>query len=137
VFTIRTDSSGYAVLHHFGQEPDRWNGAYPVGTLVLDSSETLYGTTLGGGWGWETVFALSTDGSGFVVVYRFAGEPDDGGSPWNGLLLSPPGTLYGTTHRGGAADLGTLFALTVFPPGHLFSDGFESQDTGPWSSAVP
>lgn len=127
----------YAVLHHFGVEPDRWNGAYPVGTLVPDGAGTLYGATLAGGWGWGVVFSLTTDGGNFDVLHRFAGEPDDGGIPYRGLLLSPPGTLYGATHRGGTEDLGTLFALTVIPPGHLFSDGFESQGTGAWSSTAP
>jgi uncharacterized repeat protein (TIGR03803 family) len=136
VFTMEPDGSGYSLLHSFGLEPGDEDGVYPVGTLVQDDFELLYGATLAGGLGRGTVFTLSTDGTAFVVLHRFAGPPGDGANPESGLLLAS-GTLFGTTRAGGSSNLGTIFALPVPPPGGLFFDGFESQDTSAWSGAVP
>ncbi len=47
----------------------------------------------------------------YAVLYSFKGKPD-GERPFAGLL-NVKGTLYGTTFRGGANDLGTVFAITT------------------------
>ena len=48
----------------------------------------------------------------YSVFYRFKGPPDDGAYPYAGLIYIN-GTLYGTTYRGGANGLGTVFAITT------------------------
>jgi len=118
IFTIKTDGSGYAILHHFAGGVD--DGAVPFGALVLDDAGNLYGTTFGGGSGSAehgTVFTIKTDGTGFNVLYRFQGGASDGEFPMAGLILDATGTLYGTTTSGGYTfcqyNCGTVFSLAT------------------------
>ena len=53
-----------------------------------------------------------------VTLYDFTGTPNDGASPYNGLIASPNGTFFGTTYAGGSLTAncpmgcGTVFQLT-------------------------
>jgi uncharacterized repeat protein (TIGR03803 family) len=47
----------------------------------------------------------------FTTLVNFAGT--NGASPYAGLVQGINGDLYGTTLRGGAANLGTVFAMTL------------------------
>ncbi|MHB1814869.1 MAG: choice-of-anchor tandem repeat GloVer-containing protein [Steroidobacteraceae bacterium] len=47
-----------------------------------------------------------------TVLYAFAGGPTDGADPQGTLALGSSGTLYGTTYRGGANGLGTVYQLS-------------------------
>jgi uncharacterized repeat protein (TIGR03803 family) len=114
VFVPRLHSSTVAPLHTFRGGTD---GADPLGDLVYDSTTKLvFGTTnVGGGapacpHGCGTIFALHPDGTGYTVIYRFAGTPD-GANPQAGLVLDGSGNLYGTTYTGGTHNLGTVFQL--------------------------
>jgi len=140
VFALNTDGTGFTNLHTFTGSSD---GANPNAALIL-SGNTLYGTAAyGGSWGAGTVFALSTDGTGFTnlhiftptVLQRFYGFDQfgqyyvemhintDGAVPVAGLILSG-NTLYGTTSGGGSGGNGTVFAVTTdgtgFTPVHNF-----------------
>lgn len=112
VFKIDRDGSSYTILHAFQTNGDPSDGAYPIASLVL-SSNTLYGTTfLGGTYGYGTVFAVNTDGSGFTTLYSFAGSPDDGANPDAGLVLGG-NVLYGVANAGGEGGSGTVFSLNT------------------------
>ncbi len=126
VFSIRTNGSGFNVLHHFsaldaftGTNAD---GAKPVATLILPGN-TLYGTTSAGGTGASgTVFSVNTNGSQFKIIYSFTatasgkGTNSDGAFPVAGLLLLG-NSLYGTTFGGGPGSAGTVFSLPLpLPP---------------------
>src|SRR5437016_4639603 len=92
------------------------DGARLRGGLV-SSGNTLYGTArAGGSSGGGTVFALSTDGTGFTNLHSFtstAYDPSSGFST-NGDGRSPAGLiisgdiLYGTAFSGGASGYGTV-----------------------------
>jgi uncharacterized repeat protein (TIGR03803 family) len=115
VFRLNTNGTEFAVLKHFTSEINWTNsdGVAPNAELVL-SGNTLYGTTqYGGKQAGGTVFKLNTDGTGFGVLRNFALDAD-GEVPQAGLVLGSS-TLYGTTTRGGSANLGTVFGLTVLP----------------------
>jgi hypothetical protein len=121
---LSTDGSGFKNLHNFERIVSYSNlstnsdGATPYGGLVL-AGDTLYGTARAGGLlGKGTVFALGTDGTGFVNLYNFAGDFTDGGNPNAGLVLAGC-TFYGTTAIGGTWGNGTVFSL-VLPPGRGF-----------------
>jgi uncharacterized repeat protein (TIGR03803 family) len=80
----------------------------------------LYGEATGGGTGGSgTLYKLSTDGTGFSVLYTFSATSrnspytnSDGSSPYGELLLIG-NTLYGTTQTGGTTGNGTVFAFAL------------------------
>jgi uncharacterized repeat protein (TIGR03803 family) len=112
-------------VHNFTAGSD---GAHPSGGLIL-SGNTLYGTAYGGGSsGCGTVFALSSDGTGFRTLHSFrAPANSDGSFPKSRLLLSGD-TLYGTASTGGSSGQGTVFTLntdgTGFTTLHSFTANY-------------
>lgn len=120
-----TFSSTETTFHNFTGGTD---GADPVADLLYDpTSGLVYGTTDKGGGapacarGCGTVFAIRPDGSGYTVLYRFAGGITDGANPQAGLAVDSAGNLYGTTYSGGAQNLGAIFKLTPIGGG-MFSE---------------
>ena len=121
VFAINTNGAGFTILHTFtGIFPDN-DGNNPFAGLIL-SGNTLYGTALDGGTNnCGTVFALNTNGTGFVTLHNFGQRNynssigsytnSDGASP-NALILSS-NILYGTTRSAGNSGNGTVFALNT------------------------
>jgi uncharacterized repeat protein (TIGR03803 family) len=122
------------VLHHFSEPRD---GGSPRGEPVFGPNRTLFGTTAEGGrFGEGTVFRLTRNGS-YAVLHHFRGAKGpgssaDGAEPVGALALGQDGALYGTTLRGGEADLGTVFRLTPTEGGrwlytivHHFAGGAE------------
>ncbi|MGA2136483.1 MAG: choice-of-anchor tandem repeat GloVer-containing protein [Bryobacteraceae bacterium] len=103
------------VLHSFTGA----DGAFPSAGVAIGSGGILYGTTsLAGSFGDGTAYALAppVSGSGgawtITVLHTFSGS--DGNSPAAPLAIGSGGVLFGTTTAGGAANLGTVFAL--LPP---------------------
>ncbi len=103
-----------STLHNFAGGTD---GADPTADLISVGT-TIYGTTNKGGGatacadGCGTVFSIQSDGSGYMVAYRFQGAESDGANPQAGLVADASGNLYGTTYNGGAHNLGTIFKLS-------------------------
>ncbi len=113
------------LIHRFsGAATGKIDGATPSGALISDSAGTVYGTTAtGGSAGFGTVFRLLPPAPGSTaytsqILYNFQGN-GDGAYPLGALAVSPNGTLYGTTSAGGAAGLGTVFALAPQPANTL------------------
>ncbi len=115
VFKIKTDGTGFTVLHNFSPP---WmilsrDGARPEAGLIL-LGNTLYGTSNGGGSaGYGTLFAVETDGTGFGSLYSFTGG--SGGAEPDAGLVSLGNTLYGTTPYGGSVGNGMMFSLFARP----------------------
>lgn len=118
VFELTPTGSGWSssVLYSFTGGTD---GGSPGGSLVLDKSGNLYGTTAGyGAHNSGVVFQLLAPASaGGVwterVLYAFTGL-DDGATPNRGLVSDAKGALFGSTALGGADTAGTIFSVT--PP---------------------
>ncbi len=130
VFAINTNGSGYTNLFTFaapfvGPRFTNSTGIYPSGGLIL-SGNALYGTASSGGrFGNGTMFAVNTNGTGFVNLFNFPATPvsppssnNEGALPSGGLALSG-NTLYGTANSGGQSGYGTVFSLTLPPPPSL------------------
>jgi len=90
------------------------DGGRPYGSLVLDASGNLYGTTgYGGAQNDGTVFELSPKAGDHwreKVLHSFNGI--DGRMPLAGLVFDDCGNLYATTAAGGTYDYGTVFELS-------------------------
>ncbi|MBV9063287.1 MAG: hypothetical protein JOY77_10240, partial [Alphaproteobacteria bacterium] len=76
-------------------------GSQPLGGVILDGADNLYGTTsLGGQSGWGTVFKLAPDGAE-TVLHSFGYPKDaDGAIPVGRLIRDAAGNLYGVTNSG-------------------------------------
>jgi uncharacterized repeat protein (TIGR03803 family) len=109
VFAVNTNGTGFTNLYSFTGGSD---GSHPYAGLIL-SGNTLYGTAAYGGiYGYGTVFAINTNGTGFTILHSFA--YGDGYLPLAGLILSG-NTLYGTTFYGTYSYNGSVFALSLVP----------------------
>lgn len=101
----RVPAQTFKTLHTFSGGND---GKWPYAGLIL-SGNTLYGEASGGGFfGYGTVFALSTDGTGFRNLAHFSGP--DGASPRAGMTLRGD-TLYGTAYTGDFPGYGVVSAI--------------------------
>jgi uncharacterized repeat protein (TIGR03803 family) len=122
VFELTPNADGSwteSVLHSFTGS----DGAYPVGGVILDAAENLYGmTTDGGASGNGTVFKLTPNGDGSWtenVLHSFNGGSDGSYPDHGSLAFDASGNLYGATADGGkgscgiwAPGCGTIFELT-------------------------
>jgi len=89
---------------------DVTNGKNPVGSLIIDGSGNLYGTTPSGGQnGGGVVYKLAPSGGGFTysVLYPFSSCGSKGG-----LAMDAAGNLFGVCYSGGAHQDGWIFELT-------------------------
>ena len=128
LFSLKTNGTGFAVLHTFAdnhplnERPYQdGGGAYPMGISV--SNGVVYGVAEGGGGnGNGVVYTINTDGTDFTVLHRFTAVNSqtsytnyDGAYPEGALVLSG-NTLYGTAEQGGSSNgNGTVFSLVVQP----------------------
>jgi uncharacterized repeat protein (TIGR03803 family) len=96
-------------------------GWVPAGGLTQASDGNFYGTTELGGItqssgdcaaGCGIVYRMTPSGA-VSVLYRFTGGKNDGAAPVAGLVQAPDGNLYGTTSRGGASDVGTIYTISL------------------------
>src|SRR5882672_6278859 len=94
---------------------------FPYSGLIFDAAGNLYGTTTNSGascapsYNCGAVFELlPQSGGGWteIILHSFNNNGTDGYAPFQGLVLDAAGNLYGTTYRGGAHGVGTVFELT-------------------------
>jgi uncharacterized repeat protein (TIGR03803 family) len=84
------------------------DGAGPGGSLVLDHSGNIYGTTdRGGANGGGTLYEFTN--GGIQVLHAFPAFPGDGAGPQG--AVSGAGGVYGMTAAGGPSDSGTVYTL--------------------------
>jgi uncharacterized repeat protein (TIGR03803 family) len=150
IFKLKSDGTGFAVLHSF--DGSLSDGGNPVASLVLDSTNTLYGTTLGypavccGQSAGErspsvvgTVFKIKTDGTGYAVLHVFSGEAETGAYPSASVVLGSNGALFGTATKGGAANEGFVYTLKTDGTGfgilHSFVGG-DAAGKNPFGAVV-
>ncbi|HXC98216.1 MAG TPA: choice-of-anchor tandem repeat GloVer-containing protein [Verrucomicrobiae bacterium] len=92
----------FDVLYSFTNNPES-----PYGTLIQGPDKNFYGTTVSGGWGYGTIFGVTTNGS-ITTLYSFTGGVN-GENPQAGLVQGTDGNFYGTTQGGGSNNFGTVF----------------------------
>ena len=107
------------VLYAFGTNGSG-DGSEPSGTLVMDPSGNLYGTTaLGGSNNTGTVFEWTPAGVEHVLYAFGPSGGTDGYAPNGALTIDATGHLFGTTQQGGAGNaltpptgLGAVFRIS-------------------------
>lgn len=107
LFKVNKDGSGFVVLLPFDW---RTVGGEPNAGLLLGSDGRLFGSTRTGGPLFNGgLFAIATDGSGFVSLHDFtSAEP---WSPRDALIEGSDGRLYGTASASNGLGSGAIFAL--------------------------
>lgn len=91
------------------------DGSLPQGTVILDGSGNLYGTTgSGGAYNNGTFYRLAHKPYGWreTILHSFRNSKKDGATPNGELVFDADGNLYGTTLYGGPNNAGTVFKLT-------------------------
>jgi len=107
VFELNIATGQETVLHTFTGVPD---GSVPAAGLARDSQGNLYGTTsLGGAYGFGTVFELNTSGT-LSILHSFTGGTD-GANPLAGVLVDSNFNVWGAASAGGSGH-GTLFVIS-------------------------
>lgn len=101
------------VLHRFNN--DGKDGVNPGwGSLFMDASGRLYGTTRAGGPAVAgIIYRLTHQPDGHwkeSILYNFK-QDASGYSPNTGVVMDSSGNLYGTTDYGGAGDCGVIYKL--------------------------
>jgi uncharacterized repeat protein (TIGR03803 family) len=105
VDTIQNNGNNIETLWTFTGSPD---GANPNGTVYLDDTGVIYGTTAAGGASNNgTIFRSDAE---VDVVHSFNGS-SDGSVPNGPLVADSLGNLYGTTNAAGAGG-GTIFKVS-------------------------
>jgi uncharacterized repeat protein (TIGR03803 family) len=107
VFELAKGSGVITVLAQF----NGINGTNPEGTLLLDSSGNLFGTTIGGGPSFSngTVFEVRKGSGTITTLASFTGSI--GAFVYSGVVADSAGNLYGTAVQGGAASKGMVFEV--------------------------
>ncbi len=114
IFEVTT-AGAFSTLYTF---PSVSGGITPLGSIVLGSDDSLYGTTTSGGAsGSGVIYELTPSTGAYTVLHSFAAQSTssintDGYSP-NGLVAGPGGELYGTTLDGGPSGNGTIFDIST------------------------
>ena len=126
VFTLRTDGTGFAILHAFplgtAATTAPFDGAAPDSALVQAGDGYLYGSTLGGGpTGDGLLYRLLPDGSAFEIIFSFNRNLTiRGNRPRGAFFQGSDGYLYGRTDDGGAITNGSGIIFRVRPDGSMF-----------------
>jgi uncharacterized repeat protein (TIGR03803 family) len=121
-YQLRPNGPGWTenTLYVFGVDGFGTDGGLPRGGLFMDNHGTLYGSTVIGGQGGGTVFALAQSGGSWT--YRLlAALSGAGGGPFASLTMDPSGNLYGTTSSDGANSVGSVFKLTPSGDSWIYS----------------
>jgi len=134
----------FQVLYNIGT--NKSDGSGPYGTLIMDPSGNLFGSTVGGGANdGGTVFELAR--SGDRSMYSVLADLPHGASyyhdagPHDKLMMDAAGNLYGTTSQDGAHLQGSAFELIKSPTGYTYTSlhDFGSEYDRifyPWSNLV-
>ncbi|MFI5129056.1 MAG: choice-of-anchor tandem repeat GloVer-containing protein [Chitinophagales bacterium] len=131
IYRIKTDGSGYQVLHEFNDITD---GNLPVGTPLLASNGKLFGTTAYGGSDFNGyIYRIDTTGANFTVIRDLSSA--DGGNPWMSMIQASDGLIYGGSQTGGTTG-GTIFRFDTTGGGFIVVRNLEYETEGAGVSSL-
>jgi len=127
IFDFDPVTDSYSVLHEF--ESVATNGATNDHGFLTRINQTVFGLTSGGGaYGEGVLFSMTEAGEDFSLLHSF-GDGSDGEEPYGSLTLLN-NTFYGTTSRGGANGVGTIFSIQTDGSGYSLLASFDTATTG-------
>jgi uncharacterized repeat protein (TIGR03803 family) len=142
LLSISAYSQSLTVIVDFSFGGNGVTGGGPDSGVTV-SGGTLYGTTWRWGNYWDgIVFKVNTDGTGYNVLFNFAGT--NGANPYAGVILTN-GVLYGVTCYGGTNvegsyagwGYGAVFRLNTDGSGYSVLKNFAGSDgSGPCGNLV-
>ncbi|WP_200975833.1 choice-of-anchor tandem repeat GloVer-containing protein [Echinicola sp. 20G] len=113
VFGMQSDGTNYKILKDFAS----FTPGFPEGGLIKGRDGRLYGAfSASGSKGRGALMRFDEDGSGMKELYAF-----DIASGWDlngGLIQGSDGFIYGTTRKGGAYSLGTIYKINIDGTSH-------------------
>ena len=129
------DSSGnVTIIHHFGDGTVTNDGMTPMAGLCLDAAGNLYGTTIGGGSGSGTMFAIVSNLNGTGLPILPPSWTCTGNLP-AGMTFDPTtGTITGTPES--TAPVGN-YAVSITSPDNVTTTQVLTltQTFGQWATA--
>jgi uncharacterized repeat protein (TIGR03803 family) len=109
VFEIAAGSNTITTIASFNGA----NGLGPLGSLIADAAENLFGTTEAGGANNDgTVFEIAAGSDTITTIASFDFHAQGPVGPNGALIADSAGDLFGTTGVGGSAAGGTVFEVT-------------------------
>ncbi len=88
------------------------SGSYPQGGIFVKDGHTIYGVnTLNGTRGMGNIYRFETNTGVFSEVYGFDFDAEVG--EYNAPVMTPDGTLYGTTTNGGITNAGIIYRVAT------------------------
>lgn len=113
------------------------DGAFPTGSLAVDTDGNLYGTLLDGPGSPNGAIFKLTPGGTETILHTFGSVRQDGLKPIGNLLVDKKGDLYGTTSMGGKGchyhGCGTVYKIAhdgTYSHLYEFQGGIAHQPTG-------
>ena len=109
-----TPSGVLTTLAEFTGTSGNCKGNAPLSALIQGNDGSFYGTTVSGGASdFGTVFKVTPSGV-LTTIVEFTGNGTfkKGREAEGALVQGVDGNFYGTTRRGGAGDIGTIFKIT-------------------------
>ncbi|MEP7311715.1 MAG: choice-of-anchor tandem repeat GloVer-containing protein [Pseudomonadota bacterium] len=88
------------------------SGTNVRGDMLLASDGNFYLASYGGGTAGGGAILQMTPAGTVTNIHSLAGAPNEGLTPYGGLIEGVDGDLYGTTYLGGAHSVGTVFKVT-------------------------
>jgi len=117
--------SSFSVLHSFTSATT--DGANPEGQPMLFGSNLVGLAYNGGANGFGALFQVSTNGSGFNLLYSFEGDLN-GANPF-GILTLSGNSFYGMTFNGGIDDGGVIYRVRTNGSNYAVLHTFQGGDT--------
>jgi uncharacterized repeat protein (TIGR03803 family) len=121
LFSLNPDGTGYSVITNLNNE-------FSYSGLLQGADGLLYGTDENSAANFE-LFAVSTNGSGFMVVHMFSSA--EGARPYGTPYQAANGMLLGTLYLGGSGG-GIIYLVNTngsnFQVVHNFADGSTLND---------
>ena len=104
-----------SVLHSFCSAANCTDGVEPIGGIVLDPHNNIYGVTPEGGTlNLGVAYELSLSGGSWTqtILQNFCENCTSGYYPQQTMILDANGNLYGNTSKGGTLAKGVAFELS-------------------------